>query len=58
MTDLTMFLGAICLFLWGLVSGMGYIIIRNLTDKLAYYEKREAQIQSIVDRKINGEDNE
>ena len=58
MTDLTMLLGALCLFLWGLVSGMGYIIIKNLTNKLAYYERREAEIQSIVDRRMNGEDNE
>ena len=49
---------AITLILWGFVSGMGYVIIRNLSNKLAYYERREAEIQSIVDRRINGEDNE
>ena len=58
MTDLTMVLGAITLLLWGFVSGMGYVIIRHLTSKLAYYEKREAEIQNIVDRRMNGEDNE
>tara|TARA_A100001015_G_C14712027_1_gene602451 strand:- start:224 stop:400 length:177 start_codon:yes stop_codon:yes gene_type:complete len=58
MTDLTLVLMAITLILWGFVSGMGYVIIRNLSNKLAYYERREAEIQSIVDRRMNGEDNE
>ncbi len=58
MTDLTMVLGAITLLLWGFVSGMGYIVIRQLSNKLAYYERREAFISDLVDRKMEGEDNE
>ena len=49
---------AITLILWGFVSGMGYVIIRNLSNKLAYYERREAFISDLVDRKMEGEDNE
>jgi len=58
MTDLTLVLMAITLILWGFVSGMGYVIIRNLSNKLAYYERREAFISNLVDRKMEGEDNE
>ncbi len=58
MTDLTLVLMAITLILWGFVSGMGYVIIRNLSNKLAYYERREAFISDLVDRKMEGEDNE
>jgi len=57
MTDLTLVLMAITLILWGFVSGMGYVIIRNLSNKLAYYERREAFISDLVDRKMEGEDN-
>ena len=58
MTDLTLVLMAITLILWGFVSGMGYVIIRNLSNKLEYYERREAFISDVVDRKMEGEDNE
>ena len=58
MTDLTLVLIATTLILWGFVSGMGYVIIRNLSNKLAYYERREAFISNLVDRKMEGEDNE
>ena len=57
MTDLTMTLGAITLLLWGFVSGMGYAVIRNLSDRLAKYERREELLNHIVDKRINGEDN-
>ena len=58
MTDLTLVLMVITLILWGFVSGMGYVIIRNLCNKLEYYERREAFISDLVDRKMEGEDNE
>ena len=58
MTDLTLVLIATTLILWGFVSGMGYVIIRNLSNKLAYYERREAFISDLVDRKMEDEDNE
>ena len=61
MTDLTMTLGAITLLLWGFVSGMGYAVIRNLSDRLAKYERREELLNQIVDKnmkRMNGEDNE
>ena len=58
MTELTIVLCAITLVLGGFVSGMSYMLIRNLTDKLSYYQRREAEIQSIVERRMYGEDNE
>jgi len=56
MTDLTITLGAITLLLWGFVSGMGYAVIRNLSDRLAKYERREEMLNQIVNRRM--EDNE
>lgn len=58
MTDLTLVLMATTLILWGFVSGMGYVIIRNLSNKLEYYERREAFINNLVDRKMEGEHDE
>ena len=58
MTDLNLVLMGIALILWGFISGMAYVIIRNLSNKLAYYERREAFISDLVDRKMEGEDNE
>ncbi len=56
--DLTLILGAITLAFGGFVSGMGYVLIKQLSSKLAYYERREAFISDLVDRKMEGEDNE
>ena len=54
--DLTLILGAITLAFGGFVSGMGYVLIKQLSSKLAYYE-REAFINDLVDRRME-EDNE
>ena len=58
MEDLTIILGAVTLLLAGFVSGMGYTMIRNLTERLAKYENREKLLNQIVNKRMNGEDNE
>ena len=61
MEDLTIILSAITLTLAGFVSGMAYTIIKNLSNRLAKYERREELLNQIVDRnmkRMNGEDNE
>ena len=54
MENLTIILSAISLCLAGFVGGMGYMIIRNLTERLAYFEEREAMIMDIVEKKTKG----
>ena len=58
MEDLTIILGAITLTLAGFVSGMAYTIIKNLSERLARYENREKLLNQIVNKRMNGEDNE
>ena len=58
MENLTIILSAISLCLAGFVGGMGYMIIRNLTERLAYFEEREAMIMDIVEKRQKGEDYE
>tara|TARA_Y100001938_G_C7950560_1_gene359096 strand:+ start:462 stop:638 length:177 start_codon:yes stop_codon:yes gene_type:complete len=58
MENLTIILSAISLCLAGFVGGMGYMIIRNLTERLAYFEQREAMIMDIVEKRQKGEDYE
>ena len=58
MEDLSIILGAITLLTCGFVGGMGYIIVRNLSERLAYFEEREAMIMDIVEKRQKGEDYE
>ena len=58
MEDLTIILGAVTLLLAGFVSGMAYTMIRNLSEKLARYENREKLLNQIVNKRMNGGDNE
>jgi hypothetical protein len=54
----TLILGAVTLLLWGFLMGVCYVIIKNMSEKLAYYERREAFISNLVDRKMQGEEDE
>ena len=58
MEDLTIILGVVTLLLAGFVSGMAYTMIRNLTERLARYENREKLLNEIVNKRMNGGDNE
>ena len=46
--------GAITPATCGFVDGMGYIIVRNLSERLAYFEEREAMIMDIVEKDKKG----
>ena len=54
MEDLTIILSAISLCLVGFIGGMSYMIIRNLTERLAFFEEREAMIMDIVEKRQKG----
>ena len=58
MIDLTIVLGAVTMLLWGFLMGVCYVTIKNMSEKLAFFERREAFISDLVDRKMEGEDNE
>jgi hypothetical protein len=58
MNNTTFILSSLTLVLWGFTIGACYITIRNLVDKLEEYQKRDAIIQDIVDRKMRGQEDE
>tara|TARA_Y100000004_G_C8824776_1_gene373550 strand:+ start:388 stop:564 length:177 start_codon:yes stop_codon:yes gene_type:complete len=58
MIDLTIVLGAVTMLLWGFLMGVCYVTIKNMSEKLAFFERREAFISDLVDRKMQGEEDE
>jgi len=56
--DLTFLLLIIILILWAFLSGVVFIYMKSLEQKLAVFEKREEMIQKIVEEKLKGEDYE
>ena len=46
------------MLLWGFLMGVCYVVIKNMSEKLAFFERREAIISEIVDRKMQGEEDE
>ena len=54
--DLTLFLALVTVVLWAFLSGAVFMYIKHLESRLAVYDRREAMINGIVDRRM--EDNE
>jgi len=54
----TLILGAVTMLIWGFLMGVCYVVIKNMSQRLAYFERREAFISEIVDRKMQGEEDE
>ena len=56
--NITFILAFITLVSWGFVMGMAYMTIKNLSNELDKYKRREALINEIVDKKMRGHDDE
>ena len=54
--DLTLALAVATIVLWAFLSGAVFMYIKHLESRLAVYDRREAMINEIVDRR--NDDNE